>query len=156
MTPELLLLLLRLLGAGLLLGFLLVIAWLIYQDMRLMALALAEQERAHGQLRLIADGATAVTGRSDLIGAGNLATEALYPLLPVTSIGRATNNTIVLDDDYASGEHVLITRRGHLWWLEDLGSRNGTLLNDLPLKEAAVITTGDIITIGSTQLKVEL
>jgi pSer/pThr/pTyr-binding forkhead associated (FHA) protein len=37
-----------------------------------------------------------------------------------------------------------------------LGSRNGTLLNDLPLKEAAVITTGDIITIGSTQLKVEL
>jgi hypothetical protein len=149
MTPELLLLLLRLLGAGLLLGFLLVIAWLIYQDMRLMALALAEQERAHGQLRLIANGATAQQGSA-------LTTESLYPLLPVTSIGRATNNTIVLDDDYASGEHVLITRRGNLWWLEDLGSRNGTLLNDLPLKEAAVITTGDIITIGSTQLKVEL
>nr|MBP6804905.1 FHA domain-containing protein [Chloroflexota bacterium] len=41
-------------------------------------------------------------------------------------------------------------------WLEDLGSRNGTLLNGAPLVETAVISAGDVITIGGTDLKVEL
>jgi pSer/pThr/pTyr-binding forkhead associated (FHA) protein len=45
--------------------------------------------------------------------------------------------------------------RGQQWWLEDLNSRNGTLLNDVPLHEATVVSPGDIITIGSTHLKIE-
>lgn len=144
MTPELILLLLRLLSALLLLGFLAVIAWLIYQDMRLTAAAISEQERQQGYLRVVA------------AENGNLAVDSLLPLMPVTSIGRATSNTIVLDDHYASSEHVLIMRRGGQWWLEDLNSRNGTLLNNITLQgSAAVVSAGDIITIGSTQLKIE-
>ena len=144
MTPELVLFLLRLLGAALLLAFLGLIAWLIYQDMRMTATALAEQERQQGHLRVI--------GAEN----GNLAVDTLLPLMSVTSIGRATSNTIVLDDHYASGEHVLITRRNGQWWLEDLNSRNGTLLNNVPLQAAAaVVSAGDIITIGNTQLKIE-
>ena len=77
-----------------------------------------------------------------------------FPLLPVTGIGRNPSNTIVIEDDYASGEHVLIALRGQQWWLEDLGSRNGTLLNGQPLVQAAVISAGDVVTIGHTSLKV--
>lgn len=140
--PELLLFL-RLLSALLLLAFVGAIGWLIYQDMRLTAVSLANQQKQRGQLRVIAS-----NDKGPTVG-------ALFPLLPVTSIGRATSSTIVLDDGYVSAEHTLITQRGQQWWVEDLGSRNGTLLNRVMLEETAVISPGDIITIGDTQLKVE-
>ncbi|MFN2181963.1 MAG: FHA domain-containing protein, partial [Candidatus Promineifilaceae bacterium] len=65
------------------------------------------------------------------------------------------NNTIVLEDAFVSAEHALLARRDAQWWLEDLNSRNGTLLNDLPLGESTVVSAGDVITIGSVQLKIE-
>ncbi|MCZ7666030.1 MAG: FHA domain-containing protein [Chloroflexi bacterium] len=75
---------------------------------------------------------------------------------PLTSIGRAPSSTIVLDYTFISQEHALLMERGGQWWLEDLGSRNGTLLNGAPLTETAVVSSGDIITIGEVQLKLEL
>lgn len=144
MTPSFILLLLRLLSALLLLGFFGVIVWLIYQDMRTVAATLADQERQLGYLRVVDS------------ESGEPAVDTRYPLLPVTSIGRATSNTLTLEDNYASGEHALITRRGRQWWLEDLNSRNGTLLNELPLEGAAVVSAGDVITIGGTKFKIEL
>jgi pSer/pThr/pTyr-binding forkhead associated (FHA) protein len=77
-----------------------------------------------------------------------------YPLLPLTSIGRAPTNTIPIDDHFASSEHALIALRGGQWWLEDRGSRNGTLLNDIPVMQPMIITEGDLIAIGSTCLRV--
>ena len=50
----------------------------------------------------------------------------------------------------------MLSWRSGQWWLEDLGSRNGTMLNDIPLTESAVISGGDIISIGGTQLKLEV
>jgi hypothetical protein len=144
MTPEVLLFILRLAGAVLLLGFFGVIAWLIYQDIRVASASLAAQERSYGHLLITA------------CESGEPAVGTRFPLLPVTSIGRSSNNTIVVEDGYASSQHSLISRRGDLWWLEDLGSRNGTLLNELPLTETAVISPGDIITIGETKLKIEI
>lgn len=141
---PLLLLLLRFVSAVLLLGFLLLIVWLIYRDMQTTAQLLASQERPYGFLRVIAceDDLPAVDSR--------------FPLLPLTTIGRASSNTIVLDNGYVSTEHAIITRRGDQWWLEDLDSSNGTLLNEMPLAEPAVISVGDVIAIGSTHFKVEL
>jgi pSer/pThr/pTyr-binding forkhead associated (FHA) protein len=76
--------------------------------------------------------------------------------MPITSIGRAASNNIVLPDGFASAEHALITRRQGQWWLEDQGSRNGTLLNDVVLEGTAVISSGDLIAVGGTILKLEL
>lgn len=132
---------LRLLGAVTLLLFLAAIAWMLYQDLRLSAAAM--QERSLGNLRVIA---------SDNV---NLEIDTLFPLMPVTSIGRTPSNTIVIDDGFVSSRHVLITLRDRQWWLEDLGSRNGTLLNDVPLTTAVVISGGDVIVLGGTQLKIE-
>ena len=144
MSPEIVLLLLRLAGAAVLLAFFGFIGWAIYQDVRLTSAALAAQSQPLGRLIVVEN------------QAGTPAVGTRYPLLPVTSIGRSSSNVIVLDDGYSSGKHSLITRRGELWWLEDLASRNGTLLNDAPLTETAVLSTGDMITIGNIKLKLEL
>jgi len=144
MELPVLLFILRLLSALLLLAFLGLIAWLIHQDLKATAAAAASQNRQHGLLRIMANEADA----------GSIG--MTFPLLPVTSIGRSSSNNVVLDDSYASGEHALITRRGEHWWVEDLGSRNGMLLNDIPLQGAAVVTAGDVLTIGGTKLKIEI
>lgn len=142
MNLALLLYGLRLLSAVILLIFLAAVAWLVYQDLRQSAGA-SQQHRSQGHLRVIAS-------EGDGLGL-----DTLFPLLPVTSIGRAQGNTVVIDDGYVSSEHVLITHRGKQWWLEDLGSRNGTLLNDLPLTDPVVVSAGDVIILGGTQLKIE-
>ena len=73
-----------------------------------------------------------------------------------TTIGRATENVVVVDDAFASNEHARISRVGSQWWLEDLNSRNGTLLNEAPLESPAVVTSGDQITVGRTTFELEL
>ena len=143
MNLDLLLFLLRIIVALVLLGFLGAIAWLIYQDIRTTTTFLAKQAQSRGHLVVVAN------------PAGEPAVGTRFPLLPVTSIGRAASNTVVLDDGYISSRHNLITRRGDLWWLEDLNSRNGTLLNETPLTETTVVSAGDVITLGAIQLKIE-
>ena len=138
-----LLLMLRLLSAVLLLCFLGAMAWLIYRDLRRAAAETAQDRISRGRLRVLAsESSTAAPG-------------TIFPLLPVTRIGRSENNTIVLEDAFVSAEHALLARRDAQWWLEDLNSRNGTLLNDLPLGESTVVSAGDVITIGSVQIKIE-
>ena len=133
----------RLLSAALLLTLVGGMAYLIYRDMRLNAALLAAQQTAVGKLRVIT---------SD----GDVAVGTIYPLLPLTSIGRAASSNITLTDNFASGEHALITRRGQLWQVEDLGSRNGTLLNGVKLEEKTAVSPGDVIAIGGTEFKFEL
>lgn len=144
MSAPILLFLLRLLSAALLLLFLGFIAWLIYRDLQVTSALLAQRGQTRGILRVIAP------------ANGSLPLGQTIPLQPVTSIGRSPHNTIVLAEPYASGEHALIAWRGGQWWLEDLGSRNGTLLNAVPVQESTIITVGDVIEIGETQLKLEI
>lgn len=76
-------------------------------------------------------------------------------LQPDTQLGRDPANTIVLRDAAASGQHARLHRDSGVWWLEDMGSRNGTLLNDLPLTKPATLAEGDVIAIGGTRLRLE-
>ena len=143
MSPNQLLLMFRVVSALLLLAFMVVVAWLMYQDMKLAEKSLMAAEQPGGLVRVVAN--------SNELPAVN----AVFPLLPVTSVGRGANNTIVLPDGYASNEHALLMRRNGQWWLQDQGSRNGTLLNQLPVQGTAVISAGDIISIGGIDLKIE-
>lgn len=71
----------------------------------------------------------------------------------VNLIGRAADNTIVLSDERVSAHHARITFTGGQWFLEDLGSRNGTFVNELPLEGPLVVTLEDRIQIGAVILE---
>jgi len=143
-NPASLLFVLRVLGAVALLSFIGLLVWLIYKDMKVTAASLTLEKRPSGALRVVANENQTP------------AVDTIFPLLPITSIGRSPMNTIVLADGYASAEHALITRRHGQWHLQDQGSRNGTLLNNVPVTDTAVVSAGDIIAIGGAQLKIEL
>lgn len=83
-------------------------------------------------------------------------TGEVQSLLPLTSIGRAPTNTIVIDDHFASSEHALIAMRNGQWWLEDRNSRNGTMLNDEQVRSPIIITNQDVIAIGSHRFRIEI
>lgn len=144
MDATLLIFILRLAGGAILLAFVGAIGWFIYQDMELARRTLAQVGQSQGRLLVVG---------SEL---GTPAVGTAYPLLTVTLIGRSSSNTIVLDDGYTSNRHAQLTWRGGQWWLEDLDSRNGTLLNGMGLAETAVVSSGDQITIGTVQFQLEL
>lgn len=68
------------------------------------------------------------------------------------TIGRGPNNGIQLVDSRISREHVRLTLRRHGWWLEDLDSKNGTLVNSNPVLQPLSLHPGDIIHIGNIRL----
>ncbi|HET6610425.1 MAG TPA: FHA domain-containing protein [Kofleriaceae bacterium] len=71
---------------------------------------------------------------------------------PVT-IGRAMANDIVLTDIAASRRHVKIALRGALYEVRDLGSGNGTLINDVLESGAVTLRDGDRLELGNTVLR---
>ncbi|MFT4148289.1 MAG: FHA domain-containing protein [Micrococcaceae bacterium] len=68
-------------------------------------------------------------------------------------LGRAEDSTIVLDDDYASGRHARLFPQGSRWFVEDMGSTNGTLLNGLPLSKPTPVDLDTPIKIGQTSIE---
>lgn len=147
MTPELVLFLLRLLSAVLLLGFFAAVLWFLYRDLQAASTLSAGSLVPKGYLRVVG------VAESE---SGYPAPDTSFPLLPVTSIGRHSSNTIVLNDGFISSRHAVLAQRETGWWLEDLGSRNGTLLNGLLLTDGAVVSAGDVITVGGIELRIEL
>lgn len=79
-----------------------------------------------------------------------------YPLREVTTLGRSARNSIVVNDDFASGEHARIVLEHGQWWLEDRRSRNGTRLNDAAIDQRSILTDGDVIGIGNFSYRLSL
>ena len=76
-----------------------------------------------------------------------------YVLDRELKLGRGMQNEIILPDRFASNSHARLFNRDGQYWLEDLGSRNGTYLNGKPLAETTVIANGDQIRIGEIIFK---
>jgi pSer/pThr/pTyr-binding forkhead associated (FHA) protein len=143
---DVLLLLLRLALAGLLYAFLGVVLLMLWRDLRKTTRE-RSAVRARGRLVIV----EAASDQEDEPSDGTS-----FPLQPVTSIGRSPTNTVVLADTYASSHHALLARRESRWWLEDRDSRNGTMLNGEPVQEPTIVSSGDVITIGETTLRLEI
>jgi pSer/pThr/pTyr-binding forkhead associated (FHA) protein len=77
-----------------------------------------------------------------------------YRLEGSTTMGRAAECELRLEDTYVSQQHARIFDRGGNWYVEDLGSTNGTFVNEQKLVAPAMLTPGDTIRVGTT--KVEL
>lgn len=83
----------------------------------------------------------------------NLKRGGVIPLQGQITIGRKEDNTFMLDDPYVSGKHARIYTKSGDYIIEDLGSTNGTLVNDDQIEGKKYLETGDIIKIGNTVLK---
>lgn len=68
-------------------------------------------------------------------------------------IGRADDSTLVLDDDYASTRHARLSLRGDDWYVEDLGSTNGTYLDRAKVTAPLRVNLGVPIRIGKTVIE---
>jgi pSer/pThr/pTyr-binding forkhead associated (FHA) protein len=68
-------------------------------------------------------------------------------------LGRAQEATLVLEDDYASGRHARLFPQGSRWFIEDLGSTNGTYLADHQLTRAQPVELNVPIRIGKTVIE---
>ena len=73
----------------------------------------------------------------------------------ITSLGRDVNNAIVIDDQFASSEHAVLTFRGRTWYVEDLESTNGTFVNGSPVDGVAPLGYGDELQIGQVRMRLE-
>jgi hypothetical protein len=73
-----------------------------------------------------------------------------YDLAANVTLGRGEVE-IHLDDPFASSRHARIWRQGHVLVIEDLGSTNGTYLNDEPLNGPQPLHPGDRIRIGDSE-----
>lgn len=70
-----------------------------------------------------------------------------------TTIGRSARNDLCVEDPFASRLHAEVRRRGDGFWISDLGSANGTLLNSARLAAPVQLNDRDLIRIGETEIE---
>ena len=86
-----------------------------------------------------------------LMVTGGPLTGTLLPLgSGVISIGRSPGATLVLEDPYVSTRHAELRPVDGEWTLTDLGSTNGTFVEETRLEAPQVLTTGSSARIGQT------
>jgi pSer/pThr/pTyr-binding forkhead associated (FHA) protein len=71
------------------------------------------------------------------------------------TIGRGGQNGVALDDDFASARHAKVEPRRDGVWVADIGSTNGTYVNGARIAKPRRLTPGDVIRVGSTDLRYE-
>jgi hypothetical protein len=77
----------------------------------------------------------------------------VYDLGEELTLGRAAGCQITLDDTYVSQLHARVFVREGSFYVEDLGSTNGTYLNRKKVSGPLLIKTGDHVQVGSTVLE---
>ncbi|MGA7396895.1 MAG: FHA domain-containing protein [Solirubrobacterales bacterium] len=92
-----------------------------------------------------------VVERSD-----SLASNTRFDLFGGATLGRSADADISFDDRYASGLHARVYPRGDRYFVEDMNSTNGTLLNGGPLVGENELGDGFTIAIGDTTFRFEM
>jgi hypothetical protein len=87
-------------------------------------------------------------------GGSSLTPGQVFELTDGAVLGRAETAQVRLLDVAVSSQHARLSRVGRTWVLTDLGSTNGTLLNDVPVDREARLQAGDVLALGNVRLKV--
>jgi hypothetical protein len=132
--------LLRILFLAFLYLFLFAVARVLVRDLRAAA---REPEAELGRLVVVAS------------HGGELRAGMALPIDAITTIGRDVNNTIVVEDQFASAEHAVLTFRGRAWYVEDVGSTNGTWVNGRRIDRVEPLGYGDEIQVGQVRFRLD-
>lgn len=154
MSLEWTFLLLRLLAVAVLYAFLIIVIYVIWRD-----LGAAARARPQGSPTFTSiDDVAVPAGRLRVVRGGEAPLQAgdVFALRTHATVGRAADNHIVLLDTYVSSYHARLDRRDGEWWLTDLESRNGTLLNGVPITKSVPLVDGDVIGVGQVELELEI
>jgi pSer/pThr/pTyr-binding forkhead associated (FHA) protein len=79
-----------------------------------------------------------------------------FDLIGGLSIGRSKEADVRIDDRYASSLHARVFSRDSRFYVEDMNSTNGTLLNGATLNGEAELIDGDTVQIGDTVFRLEV
>ncbi|MGE5229803.1 MAG: FHA domain-containing protein, partial [Deltaproteobacteria bacterium] len=90
-----------------------------------------------------------VVEESPIIPAG-----VIFPLEGWITVGRASTSDIVLDEQFVSSTHARLLPRGQFYYVEDLGSTNGTFVNEKQVTEAQ-LKLDSRVRIGETTFRYE-
>ncbi|HET8813830.1 MAG TPA: FHA domain-containing protein [Solirubrobacterales bacterium] len=87
---------------------------------------------------------------------GGLEREQRFDLIGGLSVGRSKDADVRIDDRYASSIHARVFSREERFFVEDMNSTNGTLLNGATLHGEAELIDGDRVQIGDTVFRFEV
>jgi FHA domain len=87
---------------------------------------------------------------------GGLERDYRFDLIGGLSIGRSKEADVQIDDRYASSLHARVFSREGRFYVEDMNSTNGTLLNGATLQGEAELVDGDTVQIGDTVFRFEV
>ena len=93
----------------------------------------------------------------EVISSGNskdLKDGSIIPIRSDLTVGRKSDNTIILSDQHVSSNHAKIVVRSNGLFIEDLNSTNGTYLNGSKIKGKVKLTNKDEIKIGTSVFKI--
>ena len=111
--------------------FLLQLFWLLWRDLA----------RAQRGATGVSIGLTTVEGPSSVVG-------HTVQLPSPATVGRAPGNTLALPAETVSLSHMRLVYRNGAWWVEDLGSTNGTVVNGVRVAALTRLGPGDILGCG--------
>ena len=117
-------------------------------------LATVEPDSGHATMPDVSEVQQAAGGRPTLVIIHGAGVGQRYFLDERSYIlGRAETCDLSLDDDTASRRHCELAVTPDGVRVTDLGSRNGTFVNDLPAREPTTVADGDVLRVGRTLLK---
>ena len=131
--------------------FAIILYVIIYYSLKIMY----KDVNKSGKKRMKAKGA--FTFGLEIIDAGkseNLKPGSIIPVREVITIGRRDENSIVLADPFVSSSHAKVYVKNNEFYLEDMGSTNGTFVNGNKVVGKIKLKVKDEIRLGSTILKV--
>jgi pSer/pThr/pTyr-binding forkhead associated (FHA) protein len=139
---DLLIFALRLLLIALLYLFLFAVLRLAIRGLRSPAQAPAASPAQRLRLRVVEPGES------------TLSSGQVIEVTDGTTLGRGGRADMVLGDAAISAEHAQVSRTGRKWIVTDLGSTNGTRVNEALVKGRAPLAEGDVLELGTVRLQV--
>ncbi|OGN94278.1 MAG: hypothetical protein A2Z71_01635 [Chloroflexi bacterium RBG_13_50_21] len=137
---EILLLIIRILLAALLYGFLGLAIYTLLRDLKQQGELLAARQPPPLSLLSLAEAGA----------------QSQHYSKPVVILGREPGCDFPLDDQTVSSQHARLSYHQQQWWLEDLASTNGTFLNGEAVTAPVVITHGDELRLGHLGVRIAI